>query len=113
MTMDHTPLPDGAEQQNGREYQVHQVVRHQYDAERNHNEAHEDERGIDAERVLDQTAFHTKQQGEQDHTQQPRIFHQQIACHDQEVLVREDAEQSDDNGKCNRGCGQDDTRAFL
>ena len=109
----HTPLPDGAEQQDGREDQVHQIVRHQHDAERYHNEAHEDKRGIDQERTLDLIAFHTEQQGEQDYAQQPRIFHQQTAGHDQEVLIGKRPEQSDNNSKGNGRGGEDDAGTLL
>ena len=109
----HTPLPDGAQQQDGREDQVHQVVRHQHDAERDYDEAHENERGIDQERALDLITFHTEEQGKQDYAQQPRIFHQQTAGHDQEVLIGERPEQSDNDGKGNGCSSEDDAGAFL
>ena len=85
----HVPLPQGTDEQDGREHHVHQFVGYQDDAHHEDQESHRDEWCVDAEGALDLVAIHAQQQRDEYHAQQPGIVHQQVGGHDEEVLFRE------------------------
>ena len=113
MATDDAPLPQGANEQNGREDDVHQLVRNQDNADGNYQEAHKHQGGIDAEGTLNLVALHTQQQRDENHAQQPRILHQQVGGHNDEVLVNHHQRHTQDEGKGDRRRCHDDTSALL
>ena len=88
MPPDHHPLPDGTEQQDGRQYQIHQLIRNQDDPTAYHDEADADQGRIDTEGTAYLVTLYTQQERDQDHTQQPGILHQQCRGHDHKILLR-------------------------
>ena len=70
------PLPQGTEQQYGWQHEIHQFVGDKDDAAADHDESNGDQRGVDPDGTAQLIALHTQQQGDEDHAQQPCIFHQ-------------------------------------
>ena len=61
MTSHHLPLPERAQQQQGREEQVDQFFRNQDDAEDDDGKAYDDKWRVDAEGTLNLVAVHSQQ----------------------------------------------------
>ena len=57
MPTDDAPLPQGADEQDGREEQIDQLVGDEDDAEGDNDESDGDEWGVDAESALDLVAL--------------------------------------------------------
>ena len=113
MSLDDIPLPQGAGQQNGWEDEIGEYVGNQYYAEADDDEVDDYQRSIDAETALYLLGAQTDKQRDEYHAQQPGIFYQQIAGHNQEVLVGCQSDDGQHDGKGYYRCSHGDTRALA
>ena len=112
VSLDDIGLPQQAHEQHGRENQVDQRIGDEHDAKEYHDESHHNERSVDAESTPDLFVTHTQQQRYENDSQQPGIFHQQIAGHDDKVLADHSMDHSQNNGKGHHRHGHDDAGAL-
>ena len=109
---DDAPLPESANEQNGREDEVHQVVGNEDDAERDDDEVDDNEREVDAESAFYLAGVEPDEQRDEDYAQQPCVLHQQLRGHDDEVLLPCRPYGCQYNGK-GYDCGSHDDVDFL
>ena len=113
MALDDNPLPQCAQEQNDGEHHVDQLTRYKHDAEGNDDESHHDEGRIYLEGTLNLVAVDTEQQGDEYHAQQPGIFDEQAAGHDEEILLKGGTHHAHHCCEGDGGSGHDDARALL
>ena len=99
VTANGAPLPYEEKQYDGWKHQVDHAIRNKHDAEKNNHQTKHQHWHIHAEAVPHLIVAQAKQQREGDGYQQHGIIHQQVRCHDEEIVVKAAAQQHDGDHK--------------
>ena len=99
-------LQQGEDQQDGREQDVQQAVGDEGDPQRDHDEAQQQNREIQADALAHPLVLQADDQRDQDGRQHPGELHEELGSHRQEILLGDPAGDHDRQGEDDHGQDQ-------